>query len=61
MGDELYLQIVPVMIGRGIPLFSPVDMEAKFSLKEVRQYKQIAEMHFILKTRGSLTRGGLFL
>ncbi len=47
--DELYLQIVPVMIGRGIPLFSPADMEAQFSLKEVRQYKQIAEMHFVLK------------
>ncbi len=47
--DELYLQIAPVMIGRGIPLFSPADMESRFSLKEVRQYKQIAEMHFVLK------------
>ncbi|AVM22826.1 dihydrofolate reductase family protein [Bacillus pumilus] len=47
--DELYLQIVPVMIGRGIPLFSPMDMESRFSLKEVHQYKQIAEMHFVLK------------
>ncbi|KPN14881.1 hypothetical protein AKG37_17985 [Bacillus australimaris] len=47
--DELFLQIVPVMIGRGIPLFSPVDLESRFSLQEVRQYKQIAEMHFILK------------
>lgn len=47
--DELYLQIAPVMIGRGIPLFSPADMESRFSLKEVQQYKQIAEMHFVLK------------
>ncbi|WP_213405144.1 dihydrofolate reductase family protein [Bacillus safensis] len=47
--DELFLQIVPVMIGRGIPLFSPADLESKFSLQEVNQYKQIAEMHFILK------------
>jgi len=47
--DELFLQIVPVMIGRGIPLFSPADLESRFSLQEVHQYKQIAEMHFILK------------
>ena len=47
--DELFLQIVPVMIGRGIPLFSPMDLESRFSLQEVQQYKQIAEMHFILK------------
>lgn len=47
--DELFLQIVPVIIGRGIPLFSPADLESKFSLQEVHQYKQIAEMHFILK------------
>ncbi len=47
--DELFLQIVPVMIGRGIPLFSPADLEFRFSLQGVHQYKQIAEMHFILK------------
>lgn len=47
--DEFFLQIVPVIIGRGIPLFSPADLESKFSLQEVNQYKQIAEMHFILK------------
>ena len=47
--DELFLQIVPVIIGRGIPLFSPADLESRFSLQEVNQYKQIAEMHFILK------------
>ncbi|MCC9089877.1 dihydrofolate reductase family protein [Bacillus sp. A015] len=47
--DELFLQIVPVMIGKGIPLFLPTDQESRFSLQEVQQYQQIAEMHFVLK------------
>lgn len=47
--EELFFQIVSVMIGRGIPLFSPADLESRFSLQEVHPYKQIAEMHFILK------------
>ncbi|PCK22957.1 hypothetical protein CEY02_02615 [Bacillus pumilus] len=47
--DELFLQIVPVMIGKGIPLFLPTDQESRFSLQQVHQYKQIAEMHFVLK------------
>ncbi|MBR0585059.1 dihydrofolate reductase [Bacillus altitudinis MN12] len=47
--DELYLQIAPVMIGKGIPLFPPTDQESRFSFQQVNQYKQIAEMHFVLK------------
>ncbi|MBJ8056468.1 dihydrofolate reductase family protein, partial [Bacillus cereus] len=47
--DELYLQIAPVMIGKGIPLFPPTDQESRFSLQQVNQYKQIAEMHFVSK------------
>ncbi|UYO36101.1 dihydrofolate reductase family protein [Bacillus zhangzhouensis] len=47
--DELFLQIVPVMIRSAIPLFSPADLESRFSLQEVHQSKQVAEMHFILK------------
>lgn len=47
--DELFLQIAPVMIGKGIPLFPPTNQESRFSLQEVQQYQQIAEMHFVLK------------
>lgn len=47
--DELFLQIAPVMIGKGIPLFPPTDQESRFSLQKVHQYQQIAEMHFVLK------------
>lgn len=37
------------MIGKGIPLFPPTEQESRFSLQQVNQYKQIAEMHFVLK------------
>ncbi|OLP63532.1 hypothetical protein BACPU_30370 [Bacillus pumilus] len=47
--DELFLQVAPVMIGKGIPLFLPTDQESTFLLQEVNQYQQIAEMHFVLK------------
>lgn len=31
------------------PLFPPTEQESRFSLQQVNQYKQIAEMHFVLK------------
>jgi dihydrofolate reductase len=48
--DEFIIQIAPVVIGRGIPLFVPGDQESELTLVDVRRYKQFAQLHYQLKT-----------
>ena len=38
------IQIAPVLLGKGIPLFSQKDSLKRFSLKEVKKYGQFAEL-----------------
>ena len=38
--DELYLGVVPVLIGEGIPLFPPGFPERKFTLVESKSYSK---------------------
>lgn len=47
--DEFILQIAPSIIGHGIPLFIPGDQENKLKLIDVRHYKQLVELHYVLK------------
>ncbi|GMA60407.1 dihydrofolate reductase family protein [Alicyclobacillus fastidiosus] len=47
--DEFIIQIAPSIIGRGIPLFLPGDQENQLRLIDVKQYKQMAELHYELK------------
>lgn len=42
--DRMYLQIAPVMIGNGIPLFFNSDVKKRFKLIEVNKYGQFAEL-----------------
>ena len=46
MVDHLIVQIAPVLLGRGIPLFTQREGLRRFHLDEVRQYGQFAEMVF---------------
>ncbi|MGM7703452.1 dihydrofolate reductase family protein [Pseudalkalibacillus sp. Hm43] len=47
--DEFTVQIAPALIGHGLPLFKAGDYDTRLHLKDVRQYKQFAEMHYELK------------
>ncbi|MBY8911469.1 dihydrofolate reductase family protein [Bacillus sp. YC2] len=47
--DEFIIQIAPVLLGRGIPLFKPRDRETRLKLTDVRRYKQFAELHYEVK------------
>ena len=49
--DEFIIQIAPVVIGTGIPLFVPGDQENELTLTDVRRYGQFAELHYQRKTR----------
>lgn len=44
--DEFIIQITPVIIGRGIPMFLPGEQENELTLVDVRRYKQFAELHY---------------
>lgn len=46
MVDCLIIQIAPVLLGGGIPLFSQKEMLKRFCLKEVKKYGQFAELIF---------------
>lgn len=42
--DTLIIQIAPVLLGEGIPLFTQREALKRFSLKETNQYGQFAEI-----------------
>src|SRR5690606_22501120 len=37
--DELFLSIIPVMLGSGLPLFDQTGMDAKLKMKSITTYK----------------------
>ena len=46
MVDHLIVQIAPVLLGEGIPLFTQKDGLKRFHLDEVKRYGQFAELIF---------------
>jgi len=44
MVDNIIIQIAPVLLGNGIPLFSQKEVLKRFYLKEVKKYGQFAEL-----------------
>ena len=44
MVDNIILQIAPVLLGEGIPLFSQKEALTRFNLKGVKKYGQFAEL-----------------
>lgn len=47
--DEFILQVAPAILGSGIPLFPPGEIESKLTLLNVKRYKQFAELHYTLQ------------
>ena len=44
MVDKMIIQIAPVLLGGGIPLFTQKEVLKRFYLEEVKQYGQFAEL-----------------
>ncbi len=42
--DNMYLQLAPILLGEGIPLFTQKEGKQVFDLIEVKQYGQFAEL-----------------
>ena len=47
--DKMYLQLAPVLLGGGIPLFTQKEGKQLFDLNEVKQYGQFAELVLVKK------------
>ncbi len=44
--DEWYIQIAPVILGKGIPLFFASQADLRLELVAVNRYQQFVEMHY---------------
>ena len=47
MVDWLILQVAPVLLGAGVPLFTQTENLHRFRLEEVRKYGQFAELRYM--------------
>lgn len=47
MVDHLILQVAPVLLGDGVPLFTQKERLQRFALQEAERYGQFAQMHFV--------------
>lgn len=43
--DEWWIQIVPILLGEGVPLFLPQTNQQKLQLLETEQFGQFAQLH----------------
>ncbi len=44
MVDHMIIQVAPVLLGEGIPLFTQMEILQRYHLKEVKKYGQFAEL-----------------
>ena len=44
--DEIILSIVPVVLGKGIPLFKDIEKEVKLELIKTTDYDALVELHY---------------
>lgn len=46
--DELIIQVAPVILGEGIPLFTQGNHGMRLLLTDIKQYNQFAELRYVL-------------
>jgi dihydrofolate reductase len=46
--DEIILSVIPVVLGKGIPLFQNVEKEIKFELIKTTDYDGLVELHYTM-------------
>ncbi|MFZ9005745.1 MAG: dihydrofolate reductase family protein, partial [Nitrosopumilaceae archaeon] len=44
--DEIIISLIPVLLGKGIPLFKNIENEIKLEFIKTKKYAQLAEMHY---------------
>jgi dihydrofolate reductase len=44
--DEIILSVIPVVLGKGIPLFSDMQKELELELLKTTNYEKLVELHY---------------
>ena len=44
--DEIIISVIPVLLGKGIPLFKNIENETKLEFVKTVKYDQIVELHY---------------
>ena len=44
--DEIIISFIPVLLGKGIPLFKNIEKEIKLELIKTKKYSQLVETHY---------------
>lgn len=47
--DEIVVNVAPVVLGQGIPMFPQGDYSMELTLTGMKQYGQFAELHYLVK------------
>ena len=46
--DEIIVTIVPIILGKGIPLFKNIESETKLELIKTEKYTQLVDLHYTI-------------
>ena len=46
--DEMIVTIIPVILGKGIPLFKNIESETKLELIKTKKYTQLVDLHYTI-------------
>ncbi len=44
--DEIIISVIPVLLGKGIPLFKNIENETKLELIKTEKYGQLVDLHY---------------
>jgi len=44
--DDIILSIIPIVLGKGIPLFKNIQKEIKFELVKTTEYNELVELYY---------------
>ena len=44
--DEIIISLIPILLGKGIPLFKNIENEIKLEFIKTRKFDQLVEMHY---------------
>ncbi len=44
--DEIIISVIPILLGKGIPLFKNIENETKLELIKTEKYSQLVDLHY---------------
>ena len=44
--DEIIISVIPILLGKGIPLFKNIENETKLELVKTVKYEQLVDLHY---------------